>query len=207
MKLNRDIMKKLPVALRIEIEENAQRKPLTQSELAVQQKRILDELRKHKAPGTRTDLRERKITSEKPFSEVRATALVGQLFNESHKQIEKRIAVVAAAKAEPRKYGKLVADMDRTGRVNSVYKRLNVAKKAELICAEPPPLPGNGPYHVAVADPPWPGICSEDPSHEVASPYPQMSLAKISAAAGRVDRRSGHDPLALGRELPHARGV
>jgi hypothetical protein len=55
MKLNRDILRKLPLALRIEIEENALRKALTQSELATEQKRILDELRKLKAPGTRTD--------------------------------------------------------------------------------------------------------------------------------------------------------
>jgi hypothetical protein len=57
MELNRDILRELPLALRIEIEENAQRKSLTQSELAAEQKRILDALRKHKTPGKRTDLK------------------------------------------------------------------------------------------------------------------------------------------------------
>jgi hypothetical protein len=65
MELNRDLLRKLPLNQRIEIEENAQRKPLTQSELAAEQKRILQEIRKHKRPGTRTDL-----TPEKGFSEV-----------------------------------------------------------------------------------------------------------------------------------------
>ena len=46
--------------------------------------------------------------------------------------------------------------MDRTGRVNGVYRRLKNAQQAERIRAEPPPLPGNGPYRVIVADPPWP---------------------------------------------------
>jgi N6-adenosine-specific RNA methylase IME4 len=180
VKLNRDIMKKLPFALRVEIEENAQRKALTQSELATQQRRLLDELRKHKAPGTRTDLKERKPTSGKALPQVHATGIIGRLFNESRTQVEKRLAVVAAAKAEPRKYGKLVADMDRTGRVNGVYTRLKVAKQAELIRAEPPPLPGNGPYRVIVADPPWPTrVRRDDSSCRRIPPYPGMSIEQI----------------------------
>jgi hypothetical protein len=103
MKLDANILDKLPFALRVEIEENAQQKALTQSELAAEQKRILDELRKHKAPGARSDLKGRKATSEKPFSEVRTTALVGKLFNESHRQVEKRAAVVAAVRSSPRR--------------------------------------------------------------------------------------------------------
>ncbi len=63
-------------------------------------------------------------------------------------------AVVDAAEAEPEKYGKLLAAMDRTGRVNGVHKRLIVARKAEAIRREPPPLPA-GPFRVIVADPPW----------------------------------------------------
>jgi N6-adenosine-specific RNA methylase IME4 len=180
MKLNRDILRNLPLALRIEIEENLQRKPLTQSELAAQQKRILDELRKHKAPGTRTDLKGR--TPEKVFSEVHATGIVGKLFNESHKQIEKRLAVVAAAAADPARFGKLLEDLDRSNRVNGPYKRLQVARAAAQIKAEPPPLPGNCPYRVIVADPPWPyDIDSVEPSHRATYPYPQMSIAQICA--------------------------
>jgi len=56
MEFNRDILRKLPYALRVEIEENAARKDLTQSELAEVQARILAELRKQAKPGARTDL-------------------------------------------------------------------------------------------------------------------------------------------------------
>ena len=180
MKLNRDIFRKLPLALRIQIEENAQRKPLTQSELAIEQRRILAELRKHKTPGERTDLKPG--TSGKTFPEVRATDLVGKLFNESRKQVEKRLAIVDAAEAEPAKFGKLLEDMNRTGRANGPYKRLRNMQQAALIRAEQPPLPGRGPYRVAVVDFPWPyEHDDDDPSDRAKRPYPTMSIGEIRA--------------------------
>ena len=42
----------------------------------------------------------------------------------ARRTIEKTEAIVAAAEAEPEKFGKLVEDMDRTGRVNGPYRRL-----------------------------------------------------------------------------------
>jgi N6-adenosine-specific RNA methylase IME4 len=182
MKLNRDVLRTLPVALRIEIEENAQRKPLTQSELALEQRRILAELRKHATPGKRTDL---KGTSAKASAQVeakRATKIVGRLFNESDRQVEKRLAIIDAAEAEPEKFGKFREQMDRLGRVNGIYKRLKVFKQGEQIRAEPPPLPGNRPYRVGVIDVPWPyEIRTEDPSHRATYDYPQMSIKQICA--------------------------
>jgi N6-adenosine-specific RNA methylase IME4 len=187
MKLDRDILRKLPLALRIEIEENAQRKSLTQSELAAAQQRIVEEIRKHKKPGTRTDL---KSTSADVYAEVdRATAVVGKIFGESASHVERRLAVVEAARAEPKKFGKLMEDMDRTGRVNGAFKRLRVAKQAEAIRAEPPPMPNRGPYRVAVFDVPWPyEVRQEDVSHRAARPYPTMTLAAISALGPQVQK-------------------
>jgi N6-adenosine-specific RNA methylase IME4 len=174
MKLNREVLRKLPLEMRIEIEENAQRKPLTQSELATEQRRILDELRKHKTPGARTDLKG--ATSETKFSEVRATTLVGRLFNESHKTVERRLAVVDSGDK------KLIESMDRTGRVSGVFKRLIVGRMADAIRAEPPPLPGRGPYRVIVADPPWLyANRQEDLSNRSVCPYPPMTIAQICA--------------------------
>src|SRR6266446_5548426 len=100
MEFNRDILRKLPYALRVEIEENA----------------------------ARTDL-----TSEKSFPEVRATEIVGALFNESHKQVEKRIAVVEAAEAEPDKFGHLVEQMDETGKVDHAFKVVNRVRRHNTI--------------------------------------------------------------------------
>ena len=182
MKLDVDTLRKLPLALRIEVEENAQRKPLTQSELAIEQRRILTALRKHKTPGQRTDLNGNKSTSEKAFSEVRATAIIGKLYGESHKQIEKRLAVVEAAEREPERFGKLRLDMDRTNRVHGVYRRLRIAEQSAAILAEPTPLPGNGPYRTLVIDVPWPTqVRGEDPSCRRVPPFPPMSLDEICA--------------------------
>jgi N6-adenosine-specific RNA methylase IME4 len=51
-----------------------------------------------------------------------------------------------------------------------------------LIRAEPPPLPGRGPYRVTVADVPWPfEIRDEDPSHRAIRPYPTMSIEQVCA--------------------------
>jgi N6-adenosine-specific RNA methylase IME4 len=93
-------------------------------------------------------------------------------------------AVCEAAEAEPenKELGKLVADMDRTGRVDGVYKRLKVLRQAAALRAEPPPLPNRGPYRVGVVDPPWPyEVRQSDPSHRATHPYPQMSLDQIRA--------------------------
>src|ERR1035437_362465 len=100
----------------------------------------------------------------------------------SARTLEKARAVVQAAKAEPQKFNPLLKQRDDTGRVNGVYKRLCVMKQAAQIRAEPPPLPGRGPYRIIVADPPWPyEIRREDPSHRATTPYPQMSITQICA--------------------------
>jgi N6-adenosine-specific RNA methylase IME4 len=107
---------------------------------------------------------------------------VGKLFHESHKQVENRFAIVDAAKAEPERFGKLLKQMDDTGRVNGVYRQLKIARQAERIRAEPPPLPNRGPYRVGTVDVPWPyEVRSEDPSMRGVRPYPTMSIAQICA--------------------------
>lgn len=95
--------------------------------------------------------------------------------------LEKADAVVSAAEAEPDRFGKLVADMNRTGRVDGVWRRLSNMQQAERIRAEPPPLPA-GPFRVISIDPPWAfEVRQEDPSHRGITPYPPMSLDAIRA--------------------------
>lgn len=105
---------------------------------------------------------------------------VGAFVGKSGRTLEKQVAVVEAAESEPERFGKLVDDMDRTGRVDGPFKRLKVMKQAEAIRKEPPPLPSKGPYRVIVADPPWPyELRKSDPSHRAAHPYPQQSISDI----------------------------
>jgi len=107
---------------------------------------------------------------------------IGAFAGISGRTVEKIKAVVAAAEAEPEKFGMLADDMDRTGRVNGVYRRLSNMQQAERIRAEPPPLP-SGPYRVITADPPWLfAVRQHDPSHRAANaPYPPMAHDAICA--------------------------
>jgi N6-adenosine-specific RNA methylase IME4 len=180
MKIDRELLRRLPRALRIEVEENLQRKDFPPSELAAVWRAI--EVRERTAAkerqGERTDKHGGKLSTK--FGSARDK--IGAVAAVSGRTLQKIVAVVAAAEAEPERFGKLLADMDRTGRVNGVHRRLKIARQAELLRKEPPPLPGRGPYRVIVADPPWPyEIRREDPSHRAATPYPQMSIAQICA--------------------------
>ena len=172
----------LDAVVRGEFAENAVRKDFSLSE-AVAIKRALEPLEKAAAKerqGTRTDKHPGKLPIS---SKGRAADKAAKATGMARRTLEKAEAIVAAAEAEPERFGKLLEDMDRTGRANGVYRRLKIAKQAELIRAEPPPLPGNGPYRVAVIDLPWPyEKRDDDPSHR-ARPYPTMSIADMHALA------------------------
>ena len=97
----------------------------------------------------------------------------------SGRTLEKAIAIVKAAETNPEKFGDLPAEMDRTKRVNGVYKKLVVAKQAEKLNAEPLPPP-EGPFAVIVIDPPWKySLRSGDSSHRSSNPYRSMDLEEI----------------------------
>jgi ParB-like chromosome segregation protein Spo0J len=142
----------LDSVVRGEFAENAYRKDFTLSE-AVAIKRALE-------PMERAAAQERMLAGKplENFSEGQGRALdkVAAVVGKHRTTIAKAEAIVDAAEAEPERFGRLLDDMDRTGRVNGVFRRLKIAKQAEQIRAEPPPLPGNGPYRVIVCDPPWP---------------------------------------------------
>jgi N6-adenosine-specific RNA methylase IME4 len=97
------------------------------------------------------------------------------------KDIARATEVAKAAEAEPEKYGHLLDAMGRTGRVAGAHRSLLVARQAERIASEPPPLP-QGPFRVIVADPPWAyDSRASDVSHRAANPYPQMAIDAIRA--------------------------
>jgi N6-adenosine-specific RNA methylase IME4 len=164
----------LAAAVRGEFAENAMRKDFTLSE-SVAIKRALEPLERAAA--------QKRMRAGRPsgnFPKGRALDNVAKVVGKDRKTIERAEAIVAAAEAEPAKFGKLLADMDRTGRVNGVYRRLENARQAERIRSEPPPLPGNGPYRVIVADPPWPyELARNDPSTRGVHPYPTMHIDEV----------------------------
>lgn len=119
-----------------------------------------------------------------PEEKVKTAEIVAAAAGMKKSTLAKARAVVLAAEEAPEVFGKLKEDMDRTGRVDGPFKRLNVIRKAVAIRAETPPLPAFGPYRVIVADPPWPyEVRQDDPSHRAAFPYPTMSIDEICALA------------------------
>jgi N6-adenosine-specific RNA methylase IME4 len=167
--------------VRCERAENECRKNFTLSE-AVAIKRSAELKEKEAAKerqGTRTDKHPGKLPTS---STGRAADKAAIGTGKGRRTLEKAEAIVDAAEAEPEKYAKLRADMDRTGRAHGPYKRLRMLQQAETIKAEPPPLPGNGPYRVAVVDLPWPyELRDDDPSHRAIRPYPTMSIEQMCA--------------------------
>jgi len=94
--------------------------------------------------------------------------------------LAKAEAVVEAAESEPDKYNKLVEQMDKTGRVNGPFKRLQNTRAAEQIRKEPPGLPMGGPYRTGIVDYPW--SAEDDPHRDHGSwgyfPYPTLPATR-----------------------------
>ena len=169
----------LDAVVRGEYAENTFRKDFTPSELvaiAAEVEQVERERAKERQRHGGRRERSGKLTGTGDTRDKTAARL-----GISGRTYERAKAIVEAAEAEPERFGKLLDDMDRTGRVNGVYRRLKIAKQAERIRAEPPPLPGNGPYRVIVVDVPWPNKNrSDDPSRRTVG-YPTMTVAEICA--------------------------
>ncbi|WP_208111486.1 MT-A70 family methyltransferase [Enterovirga rhinocerotis] len=128
----------------------------------------------------------------------RTRDIVAGLLGVSAAKLARAAQVVAAAEAEPERFGRLQRDMDRTGKVDGPFRRLVVMRQAAEIRAEPPPLPSRGPYRVIAADPPWPFDADrEDPSDRGTHPYPQMSYEAIEAFMRNAIGAIGHRDLAV----------
>jgi hypothetical protein len=152
-----------------ECHENEIRKDFTPSERVAIERTINAELERRQ--GARTDLGQDLARSEDHRVSKESARLAGFGNRETARQAR---AVVEAAERDPERFGQLVEAMDRSGRVEGVFKRLVVAQKAEAISAEPPPLP-TGPFRTIVADPPWFYARDDDPSHRGACPYPRSA--------------------------------
>ena len=180
-----------------ELAENTDRKNFLPSEIEAIRRAMLP---KQKAAAT-----SRKLSGRSAPNGGDTRDKIGAFAGVSGKTVERIAAVVAAAEEDPEKYGKLAADMDRTGRVNGPYKRLKVARQSERIRAEPPPLPSRGPYRVIVADPPWRyEIASEESNDTRRVALPHHDRRRNCCHRRGVHRASRLHPLALDYQFPHA---
>ena len=166
--------------VRGEWSENSERKDFTPSEIVALKRAIEPKLREEakERQGARTDLRGNSPDVDQPRVGRAADKIAG-FVGRDRKTVGKAEAVVQAAEAEPEKYGKLVEAMDRTGRVNGPFKRLQVLKQSEALRVSPPPMPMRGPYRGLVIDFPWPHEPDDEAPGErgrATRPYPAMSL-------------------------------
>jgi N6-adenosine-specific RNA methylase IME4 len=172
--------------VRGEWSENANRKDFTPSEM-VAIKRALEPKLKAEAEARMTSGVNQHSEPMGKFpegSKGRAADKLGAFVHKDRKTIEKMAAVVAAAEADPARFGKLVEDMDRTGRVEGPYKRLRNIKAADQIKTEPSGLPMHGPYRAGLIDVPWasePDQADKDHGARGYYPYPTMTPKQVAA--------------------------
>lgn len=158
-------------AARGEAHENFARKDLLPSEM-VALKRAIEPLERKEArlrQGARTDL-----IADAESGQGDTRDRIARYLGVGRTTIDRAEAVVDAAEENPEEYAGLVEQMDRSGRVASAFRRLQVLKQAEAIERAPPKIP-NGPFRVIVADPPWRYESGGD------LPYPTMADEEIKA--------------------------
>jgi N6-adenosine-specific RNA methylase IME4 len=160
--------------VRGEFAENTERKPLTMSE-AVAVSRALYPVERAAAK-----LRQEGGAKLAPGRRGKTRDKVAAFTGIKHTTLAKASAIVDAAESQPDRYGPLLAAMDRSNKVNGPYRRLRNAQQAEQLRTTPPPLPGQGPYHVAFADPPWAyEPDDENAAHRGVLPYSTMSIQQL----------------------------
>jgi N6-adenosine-specific RNA methylase IME4 len=163
-----------------ELAENVDRKGFLPSEI--------EAIRRTLEPLEKAAARERQGRPGGPrsgklpeHSGARTRDKLGAFAGVSGRTVEKIAAVVAAAEAEPKKYGKLAEAMDHRGRVDGPYRRLLNMRSAEQIRASPPPLP-DGQWRVAVVDVPWPSEPDDpEPAERGYWTFATMSIEAICA--------------------------
>ncbi|MCZ7564719.1 MAG: ParB N-terminal domain-containing protein [Burkholderiales bacterium] len=81
-----------------------------------------------------------KKAEKKGKGEGRAADLVATFAGKSRRSIEKAEKVVEAAERDKARFGDLVDDMDKSGKVDAAFKKLQVRAARDAIKAAPPPL-------------------------------------------------------------------
>ncbi|MGE3990348.1 MT-A70 family methyltransferase [Pseudorhodoplanes sp.] len=171
-----------------EWDENAKRKDFTPSE-AVAIKRALEPVERAKAKA-------RVHAGVKSDDAGRAADKVAEYLGRDRKTIAKAEEVVAAAEKNPKKFGALVEQMDKTGKVSGVHKRLQILQQTEAIKKTKPGLPMKGKVGGAVIDFPWWSDGCDVSQEEIDAagrsfrPYPAMSYV-----AGKAFMRDQVAPI------------
>ncbi len=133
--------------VRGEFAENADRKDFLPSEI--------EAIRRALEPQEKEAAKERMSEAgkgAKVSQPSRSTDKIGAFAGVSGRTLEKVRDVVDAAEKEPERFGHLVEEMDRTGKVGGAHRKLKQARDEETVLALEP---AEGKHKTLVIDPPW----------------------------------------------------
>jgi ParB/RepB/Spo0J family partition protein len=156
--------------VRGEFAENAYRKNFLPSEV--------DAIRRKIEPLERTAARERMSNGGKGAKvsrPSRALDRIGSFAGLSGRSVEKIAAVMDAANQNKKRFGWLVEEMGRTGRIDGVYQTLRQMLDADKRAAV---SPIRGKFRTILVDPPWayPGRHKGRPSYVTMSQQELLAL-------------------------------
>jgi hypothetical protein len=147
----------LKEVIRGEFAENAERKDFLPSEIDAIRRALLptqkaaakERQRKHSgtAPG-----RKKQSGQLSRSDDGRVRDKIAGFAGISGRTLEKIQAIIEAAQRQPRRFGSLVADMDRYGRIDAAYRKLRRMIDEEQRLAV---KPLKGKFRTIVIDPPW----------------------------------------------------
>ena len=146
----------LKEVVRGEFAENAHRKDFLPSEIEAIRRaiepyeRVAAKERQRKHGGTAPG--RRKHSGQVSLSDGRTRDRIGAFAGISGRSLAKIQAIVEAAERNPRRFRPLVAEMDRNGRIDAAYRKLQRMKDEEHRLAV---KPLRGKFRTLCIDPPW----------------------------------------------------
>lgn len=130
-----------------EYEENVTRKDFSPSEM-VAIKHAIEDREEEEAKERQGRPGEERSEKLSEHEKGRAADKIAKAVGTSRHTLKKAEEIVKAAKADPKKHGKLQEEMDKTGKVDPVHKKLKEAERAEAAKAAPK-------YGTIVITPDW----------------------------------------------------
>jgi DNA modification methylase len=141
MTINDDLLSLLPFHLRLEISENIAREDLSPSDLDAGRRVIEPHLEAIATERQRAGGRLKGDGKLPPAEKFKVRDVAAELLKTSRRTLDKIEKVINAAKENPKRFGRLVEEMDRACTVDGPYRRLLEARRHDRIGQEVPPEP------------------------------------------------------------------
>lgn len=185
-----------------EWDENATRKDFTPAEAVSIKRDVEKEFARLQAARAKS---EKAAPGRKATGKLsgRGADRVAKFTGVKRESLRKAEAVVDAAAADPERFGDLVDEMNKSGKVNAAHKKLQVRAAKAAIDAAPPAMPMNARQCATwVVDFPWAGEMERDQDKLDAAgrafrPYPEMNVKSCCAFAAEQIAPNLSDDVSL----------